>query len=96
MSKNLSEDDYGMFNISTCHLMGRPVDAVVCNGPNSVEDASVGEDGKSPTSDEAWYRRVYALNKQLAEDMGEDVSVIFGDEIISVFFDPLVKPSPRG
>ena len=91
MSKKLSEGDCGMFNISTRHLMGRPVDAVVCGRPNSVEDASVGEGGESPISDEAWHRRVYALNKQLAEDMGGDVSVIFGDGIVSVFFDPLLK-----
>ena len=41
------------------------------------------QDKEPPISDEVWHRRMYALNKHLIEDMGEDVVITFGPMIIS-------------
>ena len=88
VNKKLPERNRGDINVPARHSVRGPVDAVIGGRPNSDELAAIGEPGEAPVSNEAWMRRVYALNEYLAEDMGEDVTIKIGCEIVSVFFDP--------
>lgn len=80
------EDLHGVGDVLSGDIVkgaGRPRNAVVRRRPNP-EDRLPGGEGKTPSTHEAWHRRTYDMNKELAEDLRRGMTIKIGCDTVGI------------